>query len=232
LDNVTSPHTMATLIARKRTGTVFTNTDLVNIPFILHELHAGVASDNVWMYAPGSTNASRQITLDNITTPAGTGPGGTNIETMSVNPVGIVTLAVDTGYYGVMTDDKKVIFAVFGAMLGNDYGHEVFTIKGQTFTQANLAGTYNFDTLRNALPNSLWAFGTFSADASGNGTYLSYSDSAGGSTPGSFVRNLATDGLITDPGNGTSHGQMSYSKDLFVQTSTTAGGFELGISFR
>ena len=232
LDNTTSPYTMEMLIARKRTGTVFDNTDLVNIPFVLHDLHGGAASDNVWNYAPGSTNASRQLTLDNVTTPAGTGGGNVNFDTISVSSEGIATLANLPSYYGLMTDDKKVIFAIFGAIGSFNYGLQVFTITGQTFAQADLAGTYNFHTLRNALPNPLWAYGTFSADATGNGTYLLYADSGGGLTPADFVRVLATNGLITDPADATYHGQMSYNKDLFVQTSTTSGGYELAISFR
>ena len=210
-------------VYRKRTGTAFSNTDLVNIPFAFHQLNSGL--DNSWFYGVGSTNGSRQLTVT-----SGVGPGGPdtppppNFDTMSVSSAGIATLANDTSFYGLMTDDKKVIFTIDGGINSGDYSLIVITVTGQTYTQADYAGTYNFFAIRNNVPNPGWSYGVSSIDAAGNGTYLSYTDSAGGATPGPFTRLLLPSGVVTDPADATAHGQMSYNKDLAVRTNTSAAG--------
>jgi len=147
-----------------------------------------------------------------------------HFDTMSVSSAGIATLANDTSFYGLMTDDKKVIFTIDGGINSGDYSLIVITVTGQTYTQADYAGTYNFFAIRNNVPNPGWSYGVSSIDAAGNGTYLSYTDSAGGATPGPFTRLLLPSGVVTDPADATAHGQMSYNKDLAVRTNTSAAG--------
>ena len=236
-DTSNTPYTISMVIARKRTGTVFSNNDAVNVPFVFHQLSSG--QDNTWYRGAGSTNASRQLTLDNTTL---IGPGGLdpnppspNFDTMSVSLAGIVTLANDNAFYGLMTDDKKVIFAIGGDINVQNgiYNLIVITVTGQTYTQSDFAGTFNFFTIRNNVPNPAWSYGVTSIDVDGNGTYLSYTDIGGGAAPGPFRRVLSASGVITDPDDITGHGQMSYNKDITVRTNTSAAGrYGMPIGFK
>jgi hypothetical protein len=134
-----------------------------------------------------------------------------------------------------MTDDKKVIFVIqSNPPATNAYSFGVITFTGQTYTQLDYAGTYNFSAIRNTVPNPLWAYGVTSADAAGNGTYLSYTDSAGSATPANFTRVLSATGVLTDPADATYHGQLSYNKDISVRTNTSAssGRYGLTIGFK
>jgi len=108
--------------------------------------------------------------------------------------------------------------------VSNDVGLNVVTVTGQTYTQSDYAGTWNFATIRNTVPNPFWAYGVTPIDAAGTGTYLSYTDSVGGATPASFSRVLSASGVVTDPADATAHGQMSYNKDFVVRTNTNASG--------
>lgn len=219
-----STHTVQMTIARKRTGTVFGNTDVVSIQYAYHALTTG--SDNNWEYGTGNTNASRQLSTTSTTLPAGYPPAVglplLNYDTFSVSPAGIVTLGNDITFYGLMTDDKKVIFTIRSNQLFSYYWLGVITVTGQTFTQADYAGTIPFAALRNSAPFPTWAYGVGSIDAAGNGSYLSYADSLGSPTPPAYIRLLSTTGVIADPADATFHGQLSYNKDITVQTNTTS----------
>ena len=61
-------------------------------------------------------------------------------------------------------------------------------------------------------------------DTAGNGTYLTYQDSANGAMPAPYTRVISATGVITDPANATYHGQLSYNKDLTVRTGINANG--------
>ena len=228
------PYTVQMTIARKRTGTVLSNTDLASIPFAYHALVSG--SDNNWEYGAGSSNASRQLTITSTMLPPGYTMSLTppNFDTLSVSQAGIVTLFNDNTFYGLMTDDKKVIFTIMNGPTSASSRLMVIMVTGQTFTQANYAGAFPFVEFRN-LPYLMWAFGIGSIDATGNGSYLSYQDSL---LPGllpippTYIRLLSATGVITDPSDGNFHGQMSYNKDITVQTNTIRGSHGLNIGFR
>jgi hypothetical protein len=217
------------MVFRKRTGTTFTSADLANKTFTYHQLLSG--ADNTWERGAGTTNASSVVTLTSIVTPSGDQTPG-EAGPLAVNSAGIVTGSSDSMFYGLMTDDKKVIFVIQTRDIGV-YGFMVITITGQTYAQADLAGVANFITIRNSFPNPSWSYGTYSIDATGNGTYPTYTDSVGGATPANFSRVLSASGVVTDPADATYHGQLSYNKDLLVRTNTNAfGRYGLAIGFK
>ena len=215
-------------VFRKRTGTTFSNADLANISFVSHELFSG--TDNTWEWAVGTTDSSRNLTLSSRTDPSGTSGPFPNVGVISVNSDGIVTVSSDPSLYGFITNDKKVFFTVNTADVGK-YNFMVGQLTGQTYTQSDLAGTYNFSSIRNTLTPS-WSYGSLSIDATGTLTYLTYTDSVGGATPGASSRVLSASGVITSPTDTTFHAQLSYNKDLFVRTNTSAGRYGLAISFK
>jgi hypothetical protein len=217
-------NTVTLRVFRKRTGTVFSAADFANKTFTFHGLRSGSWSDNTWNYGAGTTNASSVATITSEVGPAGPrtpGSGGL----ISVNSVGIVTDSSDNTWYGLVTDDKKVIFIIDGE--SNDVGFNVLTITGQTYVQSDYEGIHNWFVVRNT-PNPawkpVWAYGVSSIDAAGNGTDLSYTDSLGGVAPPDFIRLLSASGVVTDPADATAHGQMSYNKDITVRTNTNTTG--------
>jgi len=208
------------------TGTAFSSADLANKTFTYHQLLSG--ADNTWERGAGTTNALSAVTLTSIVTPSGDQTPD-EAGTLSVNSAGIVTGTGDSTMYGLMTDDKKVIFVIQTRDIGV-YGFMVITITGQTYVQSDLVGVANFIAVRNTLSPS-WAYGTFSVDVSGNATYLSYVDKAGNPTSPNFSRVLSSSGVMTDPADATCHGQLSYNKDI-GGTNTSAGRYGLVISFK
>lgn len=224
-----TPGTSAGLMVfRKRTGTVFSNADLASKTFRFHGLRTG--TDNAWSWGAGTSDGSNAVTITEEWTPFGSQPPGSG-GTWSVSSAGIVTISNEPEWYGLMTDDKKVIFVINGS--GGNYGLIVVTISGQSYTQSDLAGTANFVAIRNSVPSPSWGYGTYSIDATGNATYLTYADSVGGATPADFSRVLSASGIVTDPADATYHGQLSYNKDLLVRTNTNAfGRYGLAIGFK
>lgn len=207
-------------VARKRTGTTFNNADFANTSFVSHGLFSG--TDNTWEWSIGTTDGSGNVTLSSRTDPSGTSGPFPNVATVSVDSDGIATNSMDNTFYGFMTDDKKVFFSVNTAAAGK-YNFMVGLFTGATFIQADLAGTVYFNSLNSAtLVKPGWAYGSASHDATGTGTYLTYTDSAGGAMPGPYTRVLGSSGVITDPANPSYHGQLSYNKNLTVRTGTSA----------
>jgi hypothetical protein len=222
-------NTVTLRVFRKRTGTAFTTTDLANKTFTFHGLRSG--TDNNWNYGAGTTDASGAATLTSEVGPAGPLTPGTG-GTLSVSPEGIVTVSDDNTWYGLMTDDKNVIFKIDGSVSDGSYGFHVIMVTGQTYTQSDYAGIYNWSVIRNRVPNPSWAYGVSSVDAAGTGTYLSYTDSGGGATPANYTRVLSASGVVTDPADATAHGQMSYNKDITARTNTNAGWYGIVIGFK
>lgn len=220
------------MVFRKRTGTTFTSADLANKTFTGHSLDSG--TDNTWVYVSGTTDGSGLITITSRVFPSGPEPPPySSPGTISVSSAGIVTdSGVDSTFYGLMTDDKKVIFYIVTTGI-NTYEFGVLTITGQTYVQSDLAGIYNFSGIRNTVPTPAWAYGAISVDTAGNGVYLSYTDNFGNPVPGSFFLSLSASGITTSPADASHHGQLSYNKDLLVRTNTSAAGrYGLSIIFK
>ena len=216
-------------VIRKRTGTVFSNADLANKTMTMHILHSG--TDNAWFYGAGATDGTRLFTFTSAVQSSGPVPPEP-VGVFSVNSAGIVTTPGGATWYGLMTDDRKVIFFIDSNDVGG-YSFGVITVTGQTYTQSDYAWTWNFATIRNNVPNPYWAHGVTPIDAAGTGTYLSYTDINGAPTPAGFTRLLSASGVVTDPADATSHGQMSYNKDLVVRTNTSASGrFGMTLGFK
>jgi hypothetical protein len=234
-DSGTTPGSPAARLRvfRKRTGTLFSNADLANIPFVYHSLRSG--KDNNWQRGAGTTDSSGNVTLSSRTDPSGTSGPFPNVGALSVNSVGIVTDSMAQSFYGIMTDDKKVIFQVGTPDVspsGTTYESMAIQVTGQTYTQADYSGTRNFSSIRNTVPYPYWNYGVSSVDAAGNGTILSYTDIVGSPTPANFTRILSASGEITIPGDATANGQMSYNKEITVWTGTISGRYQINIGFR
>jgi hypothetical protein len=225
-----------TVMRKRIAGVTYSNSDVANLRFSFHSLLAG--DSNVWQYGEGSTNGSGQITLVSNNDPSGpvTLPPP-NYEILLINRNGIVTGAINKTLHGMMTSDKKIIFGIQTISLTHvKYEFFVSLASGQTFTQPDLAGSYDFHVLVNGvLPG--WILGTFDVDANGTQTYASYRNSLGNTTlPASDVLSVDPSGTITSSTEASFNGQMSFYKDLFVRTKNQkingVKNYSIGISIK
>ena len=108
---------------------------------------------------------------------------------------------------------------------GSDWGSQPLS-TGQTFTQADMAGTWRSHAL--VSKPSKWEYGVVSFDGSGVLTNLEYQDSNGENDPSgdSPTVNLDSTGKLTisQPLNPSFHGQASFDKKMAVFTETEAPG--------
>jgi hypothetical protein len=215
-------------VAVKQVGGIsFSNTDLTGpAGFNFNELHSG--SDSTWAYGAGTIgNASQVATVTSLTTP--TGPGTVPAPTtFSVTATGLVASSSNATFHGVMTPDKKVIFAV--ETNGSVFTFRVIQIAGQTFALSDLAGTWFSHKLVSSSLTPLWEHSTKTITALGVATTTDLLDSTGSTTNSASVTFAMTAaGVITVPADATTHGFMSFNKDLAVITATVAGQFNLNI---
>jgi hypothetical protein len=212
-------------VLRKRfPGTVFSSSDIHGKSFTLHDLYAG--SNNGWNYGSGAIDASgtTSMTMHNSageTTVVTAGP-------MSIDSNGVVTVGSIPTFKGVMTADKSIIFAT---MRGDTVPSlEILTMSGQTFAQADLAGTWRTFTITSGSPVN-WLHSTLSMDSSGSGTFSNVVSSSP-ETLGPVAWTLSAAGEVDDPANppwSMFHGNMSFGKNLMCITATE-GTTEYGLS--
>lgn len=102
-----------------------------------------------------------------------------------------------------------------------------------TFTQADLAGTYGFHKLRVATP-PLSATGNITIDAIGTVAFSSYTDSNGSTmSPAAFSIAMDAAGNLANGADSSFMGKLSYFKDMFVATRTDSPGvYSLDIALR
>jgi Fibronectin type III domain len=220
------------IAVKQVSGITFSNTDLTGpAAFNFNELHSG--SDSTWAYGAGTINASRLATVTSLTTPTGPGtsPAVTTVSFANTTSAtrGIVTNSTIPTFHGIMTPDKKVIFAVETTSPGL-FAFRVIQIAGQTFALGDLAGTWFSHKLVSSPTVPLWEHSTKTITALGVMTTTNLLDSTGSITNSAPVTFAITPaGAISVPLDPTTNGFMSFNKDLAVITATVGGLFNLNI---
>jgi hypothetical protein len=223
----------AFLVFRKRVGVAYSSSDVANLAFEYHQILAG--GSTAWEYGAGSSDASGNITIASVTTPTGPGSLPPASDTINVSPVGLVTLTNDASFHGFMTPDKKAIFGVqtrAGSIPSAAFS--TLLVTGQTFTQADLTGVYEFHALTSGtnLAASSWVYGRVSIGNTGTVTSRYALSPAGASLPAIGPLTLAGDGTVTSSTNATYHGRMSWGKDVYVRTQTASGANSLSLAVK
>ncbi len=164
-------------------------------------------------------------------------PWGTHDNvTFRVPPSGMVGMAWDNTFHGVLTGGRDAMFANWTDNTGAN-SLMIFRKRQGTFTQSDLYGTWRFHRLTAAGDNvtSGWAYGTLSIGAPGTSTINSIRTS-GGSTAElgtSFPVSLDNNGILTAPGDNTFHGAMLPNKNMMVASATEGTGrYELWMMIR
>jgi hypothetical protein len=122
--------------------TTWSIADLASSRFAYHFLSTG--TDSSWEYGEAWIDASGVLSLIQRVSMAGGEPDET-VGTLSVGGPGIVTLSGDSSFKGYLSADKTVLVASATKDPGSHaYAVGVFTRLGQSFVQADLAGSYGF----------------------------------------------------------------------------------------
>jgi hypothetical protein len=208
----------------------FSNADISSVSFVASELSTGAI--NGWDFAAGTVNAAQQITITSDLTDVGVGtPPPANSITLAITSTGIVTTSGVNGnatFQGVMTPDKKLIIGT--ETEGTSYRLRIIAIAGQTFTTADLAGTWSDHAITSELA-PVWEYSTIFFNSAGVGTTLAFLDSTGSTAVGvPFSLSIGPTGLITQASDPSLHGVMAFNKNFIVVTDTrSAGVFSMDI---
>jgi hypothetical protein len=197
-------------------GVTFSSADLANTTFAYQRIYRGTSLD--WERGTGSTNGAGLMTLTSAVNSSGAVfplPSATNISVDSTT--GIVSIAAESTFAGVMTSDKKIIVGTSTDAAGT-YSLRIIQMRGQTYTLADLAGVNHAFAFSATSASSEWAYSIWTTDGSGNVTYESIVNSTPpDSGPGSFTQAMDAQGNAPD-------GTMSFGKDLLVTNGTVGDG--------
>jgi len=213
------------IIQKVVSGTSYSNTDLQNKSFVLHNLMVG--ADNTWNRQDGSTDASGMISMANDWSPSGNGGAQLNVGTVSVDSSGTVTIDTLPAYKGFLSADKKTIVGTFTETSGPSTWFHIMIIQisGQTYAAADLVGTSRSHMLGVGNAN-FWSHYTATGAVGGGITFSSWVDSTGGTTaPSAVTASITSSGTVTlsDP-SFQFHGTMSDDKKFTVFTQTNGVG--------
>lgn len=211
-------------VAVKQVGT-FSNADITGpANFVSSDINSGIFTD--WDFTQGTIDANSLVTQTSSIDPNGSNTVG-SIGTLQIDSVGKVAMLGLPNFHGIMTPDKKLIFAVnTSTQAANGYGFVVISIEGQTFTQADLAGTWTVFSVANDNP-FVWEYTNALFSNTGLISVTSYLNSSGDNSTagqGGNTLNIGPTGLITEVQDASVHGFQSADKKLSVVTSTWSPG--------
>jgi hypothetical protein len=204
--------------------------------------YSQISSGNVkeWEFALGQIGQDRGVQYSLFTAPSSPTTPGKKATTLAITEDGIVSETGSTVVpqptvlipAGIMSDDKSLIVATATDSTNpSKYVLRIYEIINigpndtNTFSLSDLAGSYSIERLIVGT-STLTASGIFTADgATGNVSFISYSDSNGNTTPpAGFTLGISVDGILSNPGDATLHGKMAYYKDIMVFTRTESTG--------
>jgi hypothetical protein len=210
----------------KQVGT-FSSADISSVTFAYNQLRTGIGNGS-WQFGTGTINAAQQVTLttsldsngDRTLPPA-------NFLTLAITPAGIVTNSGANAaptFQGVMTPDKKLVIGTETDPDNGSFKLRISAIGGQTFTTADLAGTWSDHSITSALA-PVWEYKTFSFNSAGVATMLTFKDSNGRTAvfPTETI-SVGPTGLITIAGDTSVNGVMAFGKNFVVATGTQDPG--------
>jgi hypothetical protein len=127
----------APCIRKKVPGVTFSSSDLANNTIAYQRIYSGGAYS--WEKGFGDINGSGQMSFTSAED--SNGPISPPAAAISINgTTGIVSIVGDT-FSGVMSPDKKVIVGT-STDASDVYSIRIIQMRGQTYVQADLAGTY------------------------------------------------------------------------------------------
>ena len=193
-------------------GVTFSSADLANTTIAYQENNRGAS--NGWGIGVGTINGSGQMTLTTSDSSVGfvAPPSPTAISVDGTT--GIVAIAAESSFSGVMTPDKKIIVGT-STDAGGTYSLRIIQMRGQTYVQADLAGIYHAFAFQASSASSRWARAIWTTDISGSVTTSIIVNSVPpNSASMTFTETIDSQGNVS----GGAIGTMSFGKDLVVDT--------------
>ena len=215
--------------------------------FVYNQISSG--SSHEWEFAAGQIGKDQKIQYTSVTAPSNPTIPGNKASILNITAAGFVTESL-TGSSpqppvvisgGFMTADKSVIVGIGTDTSGSipKYILRIYQLVNivlndtNTFTQADLAGTYDMRKLMGG-SSTLSASETLMIDTSGGVNFLSYFDSIGNVTlPANFNLTVDTSGNLTKVADTSYLGKLSYFKNMLVMTETDSlGVYGLSIALK
>jgi hypothetical protein len=229
----------AMMIGQKRGGAFQAGGLDMNGTWRFQRLTAG--SDNIssgWAFGTMGITSGGAASITSITMSVGTGGGSF---TFSMDANGIMTEALDSSFYGVMSLDKSMIVATDTSGGRPEIWVMMRSTLGTTYSTADMTGAWVMHSVSSGNSGSRdWAFGHSVGDSGGNNTFSQMMGSTGAIPPTqmTMVMNIATGVMTTPipgPGGGmgmmgggmmtsTFHGIMNEAKNMMISAYTTDGG--------
>ncbi|MRR06893.1 MAG: fibronectin type III domain-containing protein [Deltaproteobacteria bacterium] len=214
--------------------------------FSYSQLSSGAVKE--WEFAIGQIGQDRGVQYSLFTAPSNPETPGKKATTLSISDDGIISETGSTVtpqptvriQSGVMSDDKSLIVATATDSANpSKYVLRIYEIinvvpyNTNTFSLADLAGSYSIDRLILGT-STLTASGVLSENGvSGLVSFISYQDSSGSLPPPAFTLGIADDGILSSPDIPTLHGKMAYYKDIEVFTQTvSSGAYSLSVALK
>lgn len=206
--------------------------------FVYNQISSG--SSQEWEFASGQMGRDQKLQYSAFSAPSNPVKPVDKASIFNINADGIVSenlagvapqpaAVIDRG---VMSADKSVIIGTATDTSGASpkYILRIYQLVNivasdpNTFIQADLGGTYDFQLLSSSTA-PLTASGAIVINTSGTATYSTYSDSSGTvSLPAGFNLAVNVDGNLNNAADPTFFGKLSYFKDMLVMTNTNASG--------
>ncbi|MEI6205719.1 MAG: fibronectin type III domain-containing protein [Desulfuromonadales bacterium] len=215
--------------------------------FIYNQISSGPNQE--WEFAEGQIGKDQKIQYTTFIAPSNPVKPGDKSSVLNITSDGMVTESL-TGASpqpaavidkGVMSADKSLIIGTGTDTSGTgpryilriyQMVNIIFSDPG-TFTQADLAGTYNFRELLVGT-GARSASGSYAINASGSAAYSSFTDSGGSAAlPAGFSLVIDANGKLVNLTDSTVLGKFSYFRDMFVVTKTYSPGvYSLSIALK
>ena len=202
--------------------------------FIYNQISSG--SNQEWEFAAGQIGRDQKIEYTTFTAPSNPVKPGAKASILNIDGDGIVTESLAGALpqpaavidRGVMSADKSVIIGT-ATDTSRPYPGYILRIyqlinitanDPNTFTLADLAGTYNLQKLTGGA-STLSASGTIAINAAGAVAFSSYADSNGSTAlPVDFSLSMDAGGSLINPADPSLLGKLAYFKEMFVVTGT------------
>ncbi|MBT9582026.1 hypothetical protein IV102_01680 [bacterium] len=200
-------------------GTNFAIGDLQGT-FSIHQFSASspVGANPLWERTTLTINAQGLGTFSNTVDSLGGSNNSSNVQ-LSLSPAGILTIAGQSNFQGIVWLDKNK----FVAVNGSTDRELIFGQRQPTgLTTANLAGTWIYSQISSDSPlggSPTWGHGTMVFDANGNAVQSNDTNSDSGPSNGPIgAFAVAADGTVTQAQDNTIHLTLSQDLNFMVGT--------------
>lgn len=209
------------LVIMIKSGTVYAVSDLQG-NWKYSQLVASTGS--AWAYGDAGIDANGAISVTNATSSASPAPD-TLSGTLSIDSSGLVTASSRPSFYGVMSADKELLFAI-STNSDNSPNLTIFTrVNGLIFSTADLLGMWRanwLSTTNSASSTSYWGRAFLNVD-SGYSYLQSILQSYGTSPDVAISTEIAANGVVSFTDTEFS-GIIALGKNFVVGTMTNGSG--------